>query len=311
MPVISGIHHGRFDALYGTVGPQYIPNINVHRNNGLSLFDGTHTILYDGKKYILYARANLSRGNRYIQYATSTNLINWSPFNIIDIKGRKIQMFTDNFYFCNFFMIGDQYYAIVPLNKKVLNPNPKKSSFGEGQYKYGLGRSHYVLMHSFDGIHWNLIKKLVESIQIKQHQKDFFVMGPPIVSNDGKQFYFYLAQKGYLKMFTIPTNRISCISSSKTKGHFRLKYIPLKKHITINAIVKRNGYIKAALVDGNNKYINGYTFKDFNIIKNIDSDNIILTWKKQSTIRTNNVGNQIYIEIQMVNAKLYSIDTLK
>ena len=35
-------------------------------------------------------------------------------------------------------MIYSHYYAIVPLNKKILNPNKKKVEYGEGEYKFML-----------------------------------------------------------------------------------------------------------------------------------------------------------------------------
>ncbi len=80
MPIISGLHKNRFDGIYGTIGFDYVTDINKHRNNGFSFFDGAHNIIYDGKKYILYARANVSYATRLIQYSTSDDLVHCSSF---------------------------------------------------------------------------------------------------------------------------------------------------------------------------------------------------------------------------------------
>lgn len=64
-------------------------------------FDGHISIVYNNKtdKYILYLRNNIKCGTRYIQYAESKDLINWSKFKSINIDGFDVD--KDNYYYAN------------------------------------------------------------------------------------------------------------------------------------------------------------------------------------------------------------------
>ena len=79
-------------------------------------FDGTPSIVHHDGSFHLYLRANLQKGVRYIQHATSFNLIDWSSFLLIDTEflPRK-----DEYYTCNFQQYRNKILAFLPYYNKV------------------------------------------------------------------------------------------------------------------------------------------------------------------------------------------------
>ena len=56
--------------------------------NATCEFDGKLSLVHHRGEYLLYARANLAaRGQRFVQFARSTNLRRWSEFRLIDVDG--------------------------------------------------------------------------------------------------------------------------------------------------------------------------------------------------------------------------------
>ena len=89
-PIISGLHPGHVDVVHG-----------------ISTYDSMMSCLYNKntQKYFMYSRANTRKQERYIQYTTSKDFINWSPIKLIRMKPEYEK--RDNYYISNFFQYPD------------------------------------------------------------------------------------------------------------------------------------------------------------------------------------------------------------
>ena len=78
-----------------------------------SEFDGHINCIYKPEldEYIIYLRANVSKGKRFIQYARSKDLIKWSRFNLI-----KLDVYNneDNYYTPCFMKYKEMYIGFIP-----------------------------------------------------------------------------------------------------------------------------------------------------------------------------------------------------
>jgi len=123
-------------------------------------FDGAICCLHDGQKYILYLRDNVKEGMRNIQYATSTDLLNWSEFKPIKIKYNE----GDNYYFPSFFKYQDKLYGLLPF------------------YTYSSACIRFC--QSSDGITWKIKRELLT--------------GKPEI-HSGKRKNYYHPATGYVE----------------------------------------------------------------------------------------------------------------
>ncbi len=130
LPIITGLHPGRTDGFYGDFDDNY-KDINKSKG-GLSVFDSLSSVIYDSANdlYILYQRANISRGRRSIQYCTSKDLINWSPFNLINL-GNRYNHLDNNVYYSNFYKLDKTNFTIGIL--PFINPNGRDPFVGVSQ----------------------------------------------------------------------------------------------------------------------------------------------------------------------------------
>lgn len=80
-----------------------------------SEFDGHVNCVYnkDLNLYIIYLRANVQQGFRYIQYSTSTDLRNWSEFKLLRLY-RGYVSGEDNYYTPCMFKYNSVYIGVVP-----------------------------------------------------------------------------------------------------------------------------------------------------------------------------------------------------
>lgn len=87
-PIVNGLHQGQRDGL-----------------RGISEFDSALSVVYDyvNKIYYLYTRLNIQGGVRYIQYCSSSDLKNWSPFQPLKVDNFKFDSNKHNFYYPHFF----------------------------------------------------------------------------------------------------------------------------------------------------------------------------------------------------------------
>lgn len=162
---------------------QKFPVINVFHNgfiNAINLFgkssefDGHVNIVYhkNSDEYFIYLRANVSKGNRFIQYARSKDLINWSKFNLIklDVYNKK-----DNYYTPCFMKYKEKLFGLIPY----FNPDNFCS---------------IRVITSNDGINWGFIKDIFKSKTVfyrgeKPKNNNHMVNGFIENKND---LYFYI-----------------------------------------------------------------------------------------------------------------------
>lgn len=134
-------------------------------------FDSHICCIHDGHKYILYVRDNIKKGIRYIQYATSKDLVNWSEFNNI-VMSPKFDPDEDNYYLPCFHFINNKYLGFLP-------------------YFRG-GRACIRYVRSVDGIKWTVIDSffLSDTNRIIANEKNPVhpVQGH---TRDKKNLYFY------------------------------------------------------------------------------------------------------------------------
>lgn len=291
LPIINGIHPGRKDGHYG------INNNNFNmENNGLTVYDSNANLLYNKKtqKYYLYHRANIGTGIRYIQYTTSNDLINWSPFNLLNLTP-EINKLKSNIYFGNFFKIDDinDYILILPLNKRINN-----------SYN-GTDKLIYLELYlSNDCENWNYIGNIGTHI----YYKDWMVCGEPLKINN-KYYFFNLDTDYFINSYYIEKNRFSFVTSNNSSeiSNIRFKLMIFKDgYIKLNYITLENGYINCQLLDKNENIIEKYSFNDFNIINSNNNEiDKIITWNNNSDI-PNNI--ELYLDIKAFNFNIFAIN---
>lgn len=292
LPIISGIHPGRHDGHYG-----YCDNINIEKSkDGLAVFDSTTNILYNERdnKYYLYQRANIGLDARYIQYSTSSDLVNWSEFNLLKID-KSYNHFENNIYCGNFFKIPgvNNYICILPISYKNSNvyTDIKKSET-------------FNLYYSDDCVNWNY----VGISNIHEYYKLWAVNSEPILYENKYIFYFSNHKKKTIDTYSISLNRFSCVKTIEKDVVSTITIKLMKfdsKKITLNLKTHENGYIKVQLKDENNQILEGFSFSDFDTIQqNVDVFFYTLTWKTSETVPE----EQIFIEIIGTNFNIYAIN---
>jgi hypothetical protein len=244
----------------------------------------------------LYQRANIGTGVRFIQYTTSTNLIDWSDFNLININP-KIDLFKNNYYYNNFFSLKDIdiYIGLLPRNKK------NSESYND------LDNKEYLeLYYSKDCINWNYIGVLVEF----EYYNEYIILGAPIIKHNKYYFYTTNHKNNLINVHSIEKNRFSSaytIENDKI-SKINLKLIKLNEPlIKINFKTYSNGFIKIQLLNNNKQIIDNFSFNDFDIIKeNLDDLDYTVSWKNNNNIP----NNEIYIEIEGINFEIFLLNNL-
>jgi hypothetical protein len=93
-PIISALHPGYISALAWKSGE----------------FDGHIHVVKFGELFHIFIRANIDRGQRFVQYATSTDLLEWSPFKILPLPHDP----AVNTYFLCGASVRDKHYFFLP-----------------------------------------------------------------------------------------------------------------------------------------------------------------------------------------------------
>ena len=144
-------------------------------------FDGHLSIIYNHKTglYMLYARANVRAGVRHIQYATSKDFKEWSPFSLVEFHP-TFRNRTDNYYSPNFFKHPDneRFLGLLPYIRR--------------------NRASLRLVISEDGVKWRKIEDFFK-------ERPWFDDGEPdkpknpkhpvngyAISKDKKEMYIYV-----------------------------------------------------------------------------------------------------------------------
>ena len=166
------------------------------------LFDGNICCFYSKilNKYILYCRANIQRGIRFVQYTTSDNLIDWSEFNIIESNNfdkKKNNYYTFNCIEINKFKI---FFALVPFTNDFKNPT-----------EYSIRK-----LISYDGINWQDIGILFNGKAIGSNniiRNNTHVAGIFYIKNEKKLYIFlhhnYYSNKCSINLYKFNINKVS------------------------------------------------------------------------------------------------------
>jgi len=291
LPVISGVHPGRYDGHYG-----YTNNSTLEScRNGLSVYDSLGSVIYNKEKdlYFLYHRANIGTGRRSIQYSTSKNLLEWSEFNIVNF-GPDHDYFGCNMYYSNFFNIPNTniYLGIIPYIKRV-----------SSDYNSLDTKEEYRLYYSYDCINYKYVGNIHENINIKTLEDFRFATNLPYYFD--KKMYFYIFYNYNLDIYTMKQNRYMCATNETiNESFFKIKLENKLEEIKINLIVDIDGYLYAELLDENKNPIQNFTFNDCNKISEIDRLDHIASWGNNSLVP----NTCIYISFKFKNAKIYSIE---
>lgn len=109
IPIIGGMHNGFFDM-----------------RTGYNEYDSNIPCFYWEKKgmYMLYCRSNISNGKRFIQYASSKDLINWNSFDLLELDPPYEFDFAHNYYSYSFGIYNDHIIAILPSTSYGYTVNP-------------------------------------------------------------------------------------------------------------------------------------------------------------------------------------------
>lgn len=290
LPIISGIKINRHDGHYG-----YCDNKNIIKSkNGLTVFDSNTSILFNtiNKKYYLYQRANIGLGIRYIQYCISTNLINWSDWNLVCLKPSK-NYFNSNYYINNFFKIKNvnNYIGILFHNKKI-------SSAYNGLNNNG----NIELYYSNNCERWNFMG----NIGTFSYHNEWIIAGEPYIK-DNKHYYFIVNNsKKQINLFYIDKNRYTYIENNNLlESDITFNIFHIKDNIIINFNTTKDGYLKFQLLDNNKNIINNFSFDNFDTIQG--ENNLFeyeLKWNNSSIL---NLNEKCYIQLKGLNFKLFSI----
>ena len=284
IPIISGMHPGHYDKLYTC----------AHYDCHPSCFWDTNK-----NHYKIYLRSNIDYGVRHIQYATSKDLIKWSPLQYINIKP-KFNIKNDNYYSacCRMYPNSNIYIGFPPYYQNKGN------------------KSFIPLMVSLDGINWKVVGKLITPKLVKGEKISSFSVSGFIYSNNGEEIYIYEHfNRSKILGGTHPTgiNRYSLrcdgfssiTSNGKNEGFFEI-YTKIDNNIFINFRTKKDGYIKAEI---RNKKKGSYKKASLDRCCLLEGDFIKkeIKWNNSSwnDIKPNGVNG--YLHIKMKNAEIFSI----
>lgn len=292
LPIISGIHPGRYDGHYGYTDNKYIENCR----NGLTVYDSLGSIIYNDEKelYFLYHRANIGTGRRTIQYSTSPDLINWSEYNLVNF-GDNYNYFNSNIYISNFFKLGDCYMAILPYIKRI---NNAYNSMDNKQYN--------VLFYSYDCIHYHIIGPILINNDITCIEEVVMATNKPYIHNNKMYFYFVNTKNKSMNIYSSKLDRFCYISNkSDSECTFQIKLTKFNKNkLVINLQVSDMGYVLIQLHDKDNNILTGYEFDSFDKISIVDSLDYVVSWNNNSVIPY----DDIIISFKLYNARLYNIN---
>jgi len=249
-------------------------------------FDTLSTIIYNPytKLYSFYTRYNKAPKIRHVQFSTSTNLLNWSKFQEINIIGYP----TYNIYVPTFSLYPDSPYYIgfPPIFAN------------EGDYT-----SFYTtIMFSKDGLNWNTHNTLkLDNSLIRNIPSHCYATGIAIYND---KFYVYVMhiRKCEIHCYSVPKHRFfyitnDCVDNiSLTSKSLKL----INKDIHLNFKTYHQGYIIIELLNKHDKSIIDRSEK-----LSGDHLNHKLKWSIGTSII---MGNEYHINIIMYDKSyIYSI----
>jgi len=163
--------------------------------------------------------------------------------------------------------------------------------------------THYRMYYSYDFINFNKIDDLVV-IEKSGLEEPYISTNYPIEYNN-KNIY-YITNKNILTIFDIEKDRFFGIKNNEDKEcYIQLKPLNFDNNtIIINADISNDGYLKIGIMNENNEWVENFTYDDFDIIKNINHTEIVLTWRNNKIIPCKN----IIINILLYKGIIYNIN---
>lgn len=221
-PIISGIHPGHTDNRWGW--SEYDAKISCFYSKILG-------------KYVIYVRSNVATRIRWVQMATSVDLINWSPFKLLNVIP-KFNIKKDNYYHMDVMEYPgtNLFIGLSPYTDRTDN------------------NSFIALLLSTDGINWIRYGSILDTPLCKLKKRNA-IHNTSIFLENGNNFDFYFHEnysnfqnKNYAEIvkYNIKKDRIFELYSEK--GNFKIE-LELKNKLFINFKTKKDGHIKIKIND--------------------------------------------------------------
>jgi len=223
-PIISGLDEGINDSVFGA-----------------TTFDSQNTIIFDDitQMYYFYCRNNIKKNGRFIQYSTSTDLINWNPFK--NIINKTFDFESDNYYSPNFFKYPNSNFYIGLITSRNLSKN----------------KSYLSLLTSSNLIEWQNISNILDfngSNHYLLFDKNIAYNGM-CLSPDNTEFYFYLIHNfesgGLWFRYSIRKDGFISLQNDNNlkEGIIKLNELVKINNIILNYKTFNNGYIILELTE--------------------------------------------------------------
>jgi hypothetical protein len=306
LPILDGIKDGRHDGYYG-----FADKKNIKKSvGGLTVYDSNTSILFINNTYYLFQRANICAGCRYIQYSTSTDLISWGDWKLLELNP-PINYFKNNIYINNFFKIKNitNYIGILQINET--SPRSNRDVNVSGDIK---------LYYSDDCIIWDY----VGNIKTYKHYVDWLISGEPLIRNNMMYFLinsnqgrdakreapsFVYSEISYITFYSIEKNRFSFIENKECNkiSTFIVKLLVIKNNkIKLNFRTYKDGFLEVLILDQNRNIVINYSYDDFDTIyENRNEFNLPLSWNYNVNV---DINIKVHIQIKGTNFKIYSIE---
>jgi len=231
-PVISGIHPGHTDNFFAC-----------------SRFDSKICCFYSEilQHYVLFVRANMGKGRRWVQTTRSKDLIHWEPFQLLQMEGVDFD--------------SDNYYSLDAMEY------PETGLF--------IGLSAYTnkprwptevcikLMFSKDGVAWVDCGSVLDTPMSKNGQRNstqttsvFFDRGDyyDIFFNENYNGVLDHNKSSTVVNYRIPKDRLVGVKATDV-GRFTFEMGVKSNHLTLNYDCVDDGYIAFTINDEPEEFI--------------------------------------------------------
>ena len=268
LPVISGIHPGHTDNFLG-----------------YSKFDSKISCFYSNmlQQYILFIRANMGEGRRWVQTTRSKDLVQWEPFELLKMEG--VDFDNDNYYhFDAMEYPGTDLF--VGLSAYTNRPRyPTKICI--------------KLMFSKDGVHWVDAGSIVDTPTSTDGYRNsvqttsvFFDKGDyyDMFFNENYDGIASSTKSSTVVNYKIPKDRLVGISSQGL-GRFEFEIGVQSDRLILNYACQDNGYIKLTINDCETFILHGDTLN------------------KELAIDKKYMNRNVQIKVEMEESVLYSVQT--
>lgn len=266
LPVVSGIHPGNTDNVFGC-----------------SRFDSKISCFYSKRleQYLLFVRANVKKGCRWVQTTRSKDLLHWEPFELLQMEGVDID--NDNYYHFDA-MEYPETGLFVGLSAYTNKP------------RYST-QCCIKLMFSKDGVHWvdrGSLLDTPESLDSLRNSTQttsvFFDRGDyyDLFFNENYDGVLGRGESATVVRYTIPKDRLVGVKAADV-GRFEFEMEVQSEHLMLNYDCQDDGYISFTINDEPEKFI----------LWGNELGKEVIVDKKY-------IGQTVRIQVEMKNAVMYS-----